>query len=200
MLLIIIGIDLCRHAPIKIRIFAKVCFFWMLLRQISLIIMLVKKNIEYLYLLRYLTFVDIIVIPLLACMVVYILARNNKINFYKYYLIGFILSVLYVLGVIKFDYMVSLTKNYGYLISIKNNNLIIIFQLVVYTIILFSSLLLLVKTNNINRCIILLIIACCVSIVEALIYSTYIYMIPNYLISNCIWLILTDCVLSKFSR
>ncbi len=109
-----------RYCPVKIREVLTISFILIAFRFISILLILILDNIKYLYLLKNLVFLDIIYIPMIIFISLYIFYRNVKINLKWFYGV-FILGLLgYLVCVFKIPMEYYISSTYGYNIVLKS--------------------------------------------------------------------------------
>jgi hypothetical protein len=106
-----------RYAPPKIRILSVSVFALLITREISLLILFLWENIMYLHLLKPFVFLNLVAVPLAALICLYILARNDKVNFSYSFVVAAILLITYILFINKIPQVVQSSERFGYYIS-----------------------------------------------------------------------------------
>ncbi len=102
------------YAPIKIKSICIITFLLVLLRYSTLLIFLLFDNIRHVYILKHLTFLNIIYIPLLIFISFYIGYRNSKMNIGYFYYIFYIAIIFYGISIFKIPIQTYISPVYGY--------------------------------------------------------------------------------------
>ncbi|MFD3155833.1 hypothetical protein ACFIJ5_03065 [Haloimpatiens sp. FM7330] len=194
------GISIAVKTAFKVRVIANIALAGLLVRNIALFIMFLCQNIRYLYMLKPFIFLDLACIPILISILIYILARNNKMNFSYLFIISIILFCIYAIFMFKFDYTIFIYQNFGYNMEFLNQNYILIFLLCIYSIYLFLAIILMKHKNTRKTIMCFVIVICIVSILEIILRLSNINLIPNFIISQCLWILIVDYVLYKMKK
>jgi hypothetical protein len=107
--------------PVKIKVLSIIVFAAILFRTIGLFIMFFSQNIIFLYLLKPSIFLNLLYIPVIAGICIFIFIRNDKINFYYFIAISFVLFLVYIFVVYKVPAVIESLPSYGYSMSIWGN-------------------------------------------------------------------------------
>lgn len=200
-ILIYYGIEWCiRHAPVRIKLLGTTLIAVLTFRYIGLLILLIIKNIKYLYLLKPLIFLNFLCIPVLAFISLYILARNDNIKFsYGFIILGILLTT-YILAMTFIPIDIISQGSLGYVITIEKSKILFGTYLIINTIVFLYTLLLL-EHKSVNRLgIILIIAASAVTILEIIFSSLFGNILPSIIISDIMWLLTINFALYRFKR
>ena len=168
MLIIIInGIIVCfKYAPLKIRILSLFVLVLLGFRFVTLIIFYIHESINYLYLLRTLYFADILCIPIIAFIVLYILSRNDKIKFKFIIVISSILVLLFYFLIINGRINLILSNNSFYTMTISSSSVVNILYIIINIFLIIFSIFMINKSNVNKMGFTLILIAAIVVICE----------------------------------
>lgn len=122
------------YSPFKIKVLCSCVLVGMLLRYISLFFMLIVQNIEYLYLLKSVYFLNFITIPITALIVLYIVIRRDKINFSYAFFISAIICVLYGLLIYIFSININTDFICGYYMNFINIEYVYVFYMIIFVV------------------------------------------------------------------
>lgn len=109
-----------KYCPIKIKEVIILIFTLVIFRAISLWILLLLDNIKLVYIVRNLVFLNVIYMPMIMFLCIYIFYRNKALNLKWIYYIFFIGVILYLacLFLMPMEYYISTA--YGYNIVLGN--------------------------------------------------------------------------------
>lgn len=132
----------------KIRNMVGISLGLLILRYISLVALLLSRNMIYLYYLKAFIFLEIYALPTLTILASYIVVRNNcfKLNYVIYAYI--IWSVGYGFFMKVSPFKLVFAKNYGYRFMFYGNIIPIIAIIVFYNLIMLAILFVSKKTNH----------------------------------------------------
>lgn len=200
-ILVFTAISYClNHAPIKIRVLLLGIFTFLSLRYAALIMLLIIKNIKYLYLLKPLIFLNFMGMPMLAVISTYILARSDKFKFNYCLVICVILTVLYIIAVVRFPVNIMSLGSLGYSMCFINKDIIFGYYLIINTVFLFQAIVLLGHKNANKLGLWLVISAAFVAIIEILARYMNIDFIPSCLFGDILWLATSIYALNKLKK
>lgn len=188
------------HAPIKIRIITLLALGCMSLKYIALIILLITKNIKYLYLLKPLVFLNILSIPLLAITAIYIFARNDRIKFNYCIVLSVVFAALYSAVIIMFPVSLSSYGNLGYTMVFISDSIVQLGCIIINTVFLFTAVVLLGGKNIDVKGMWLVTIAAFISIIEYILKSSGISIFPAILFGDILWILALNYSLYKFKK
>lgn len=121
-------------SPKKIKLFISILLIPMILRCIVLLCGVVIERQGMIYFLKEYALLNYFSIPLIILSCLYIFLRNERIKFSGNYIFMVILGLLYGLLVYTYKFSISITNNFGFIISIENG----IVPILIYLIILAS--------------------------------------------------------------
>lgn len=200
-MLIFTGINYTlKHAPIKIRVLFLSIFALLSLRYAALIIFLTSKNIKYLYLFKPLIFLNLMCMPILAVISIYILARSDKFKFnYCLGICGFLI-VLYIFAIIKFPVNIITLGNLGYSMCFINKDIVLGYYLIINTVFLFEVIVLLGYKNTNKLGMWMVLAASLTAIAETLARYMNIDLIPACVFGDILWIGASIYALNKLKR
>jgi hypothetical protein len=102
------------HAPIKIKAVSMCVFAAAFIRIISLLVLFLARNIMFLYLLKPIIYINILYVPVIGIICIYIFMRNDKIKFSYTFIIYGLLAAFYILFIYKESFLIKATQGYGY--------------------------------------------------------------------------------------
>ena len=122
--LIFIGYELItstiKYCPIKVKESIVLIFIIISLRVMTLLILLVVDNIKVVYSIRNFIFLNIIYIPLIIFICIYIFYRNTKININWIYGVFFLGVSIYILCILIYPIEYYISLSYGYNVTLSN--------------------------------------------------------------------------------
>lgn len=140
-----------KKLPVKIRVASVILAILFTLRYAALSIMFLSKNIEYLYMLKPVYFLNLITMPVAAFMLLYIFLRMEKINFsYIFLILGMLFALYYAVIVISPANIYPLIKC-GYSMQLGATQAIPWIYLVFDTALMFLGIIIIQDKKNINR-------------------------------------------------
>jgi len=199
----LLGFKIVINAPKKIKILSTVVFILILMRYAALLIMLLQSNLKYMYMLKAFNFLYFIFVPICGMISIYILIRNDKINFFHINLISLVIIVLYFLLIFKMPVNIGLLPNYtlGYTISVGNNFFYLdILYLICNIVFLIVSVNIFNKSRSdkIGSC--LAIFAALITIVIIMLPYLIDNLLPQYVLGELLWIITLDYCLRKIEK
>lgn len=200
-ILIYYGIEWCiRYAPVRIKLLGTTMIAILTIRYIGLLILLIIKNIKYLYLLKSLVFLNVLCIPVLAFISLYILARNDNIKFsYGFIILGILLAA-YILAMTFIPIGIISQGSLGYVITLERSKILFGTYLIINTLVFLYSLLLLEHKSTNRLGIILIIAASAITVLEIIFSSLCGNILPSIIISDVMWLSTINFALYRFKR
>jgi hypothetical protein len=189
-----------KFAPSKIRIVSSAALTIVSFRYIALLIFLITKNIRNLYLLKPLLYLNLLCIPVLALVSIYILARNDKIKFDYCMVIAAILMIIYTIAMVKLPVHIEVYKNYGYIMSMHNNKLAYGTYLIINTIFFFGSLSFIGNKNSNKPGMWLVLSSAFITSAELIIAVLGLHIIPAVLFGDILWIITVAFALNKLRK
>jgi hypothetical protein len=145
--LILICVVACnlKFVPNKIRDLSVFSLSLIFLRYITLLLMIYRKNILYSYLAYPFYFLNLLYIPIIILLCLFIFTRNDKIKLHNAYLVCPIVSVIYIIILYKLNYKIVSFGQLGYKMIIEDNHLIS------YIFIVVSIIIVLLCVMNLSR-------------------------------------------------
>jgi len=190
------------EAPFKIKIISLTALFFLTLRYISLLLCFFSKSILWLYSLKYIYFLYILVIPIIIMVVLYTILRNNTISFNYIMITSVVCYILYPILITMnsevFSIEIFSNPNLGYHI-LHDNSYISVFYGAVNLLALLYILIVLNDNHNIIA-VMLGTSASLISIVETVAVIIKIQVFPQYLLGEIFWLITFNYMLYKLKR
>ncbi len=189
-----------KYSPKKFKYFLFIFLILFLLRNISLISLCLVRNNNILYYLKYLIYIDSVLIPSISLFITFIFSKSSKIKLYIIYLIMLFLMILYVLDMIISDFVVNIHSFYGFIFN-TNNNFTIYF-----TVLLILCLNLIINISILNfkysnkHGIKLLLAAILISVIEYSILILNMNFFPYPIISDLSFLIILDYLVGKYKK
>ncbi|MCR3758837.1 hypothetical protein KYB31_07490 [Clostridium felsineum] len=178
--------------PIKIRRILRGLLLVLMARYAVLITMCLKKSIMYIYFMRPIVLLDILGIPLLILLMIFVFTRSTKFNF-VYALVSSIafLSLYIVLSFKALQVAIPFySYSFGYLINFNNYSVIISAVRIIVLIFMLILCGLFFTKNNIRRTgFSFLMIAILVIIVENIAIIVMPKVIPEYLLGEIVLLL-----------
>lgn len=186
--------------PKKIKVLSITAFIILFLRYAALLILLYSSRITYLYNLKYSFFAHLCGIPMLILIVLYIIIRNNRLNFsYLYLLAGMFIST-YIGIILKNEVVLAMFSDYkfGYYMHFKNQYIMIYYAAVNLVAIMIS--LSMIYGSNDKKAVCLSNFAALVSVSEVTAMIMGIMLMPQYLFGELLWVVLLLYLITKIKR
>ncbi|MCB2292885.1 hypothetical protein LGK95_04945 [Clostridium algoriphilum] len=171
------------YAPKKIKIISVIALILMSFRYIALIILLIVKNQNYLYLLKPVVYTNFLCIPICGILSVFIFARNNKIKLRKILLICAMLCIAYFIVVYKSSADIIISNICGYTITLKLIDYCNVTLLIFNSVFIIKGIGLFNKTYSNKLGALLIIISSSITLISVLL---------TLINTNFAWLILGD--------
>lgn len=186
------------RAPRKIGIFLGISLAILFIRNLALILMCVVKNVEIIYLLKDLIYLDYLIIPMIVLSLYYIYLRFDNINFNIIYITSAILCIIYLVFICKIEGNITLNTSFGYFITLSYGNIIKGIIIAIIGILLLGGALLLDKPNS-NKKGMLIIIGVLISmVIENILIILKIWIFPYCIISEILLLLAVNSSLDTF--
>lgn len=200
-ILIYSGIDCSlKFTPIKIKVLGTILLSLLGFRYIALLILLLTKNMRYLYLLKPLIFLNLLCIPILAFLSLYILARNDKIKFNYVFVILSILLAAYGFIIVVLPSSIYSLGSMGYYMTIESGTIVYGVYLLINTILFLYSITLLGRKNINKPGIVIFLISALITIIELITRSSNINILPSLIIGDVLWIIVINFALYRFKK
>lgn len=183
------GARLSFFSPLKIRILSLCIVVGMIFKYIILIFMYLSQNVKGLYVFEPLYFVNLLLIPVCACLSIYIFARNEKIKFNFIFILVFIFAVTYMFFILRFNAVIEIYNSYGYIINISSWRFDVLIYLLYNIIFLAISIYLMKQKGSIKKGIILAMLSSVFCIFEILLIYLKINLLPQRIIGDFMWTI-----------
>lgn len=189
-----------KFAPAKIKLLSIFAFILLIFRYIVMLIYFVSPTIKYLYLFKSIIFLNLLCIPILALISIYILARKDRLKLSYFIIISIIIFILYILAAIKLQVNIEIYKNLGYRMYFLNYNLVDGIYLIINTIFFFSAIIFL--SNNItNRFgMWLTFFSALIAMLEIILKSLGISLFPMLILGDIFWIITAVYALYKLKK
>ncbi|WP_446898360.1 hypothetical protein ACSVC9_00045 [Clostridium sp. LBM24168] len=172
----------------------------MLIRYICNLVMLLTNSMVYLYILKIPYFFNFPGISIIIFILFYIFIRRNYINFNYVFLISFIVAVIYIVGICKFDATVQGVDNFGYTMFFKGNMILYWIYIIHNTIVLFLSIIFSRKPNVNSVGLYMLILSSLVTMVENIGILIGIRIFPANIFGDLLFIITFIYALSKLRK
>ncbi|GAA0083937.1 hypothetical protein UT300007_03760 [Clostridium sp. CTA-7] len=118
-------------SPKKIKLFVSISLMPLILRYIVLLLGVFIEKQGIIYFLKYYVFFNYFSVPLIILSALYIFLRNEKQKFNRNYIFMIILALLYVALVYTYKISISITNNFGFVISLKDGMIPILIYLII---------------------------------------------------------------------
>lgn len=187
-------------APAKIKLLSVFSLILLALRYIAVFIFLTSQTIKYLYLFKPIIFLNLLCIPILALISIYILARKDKLKLSSFIIVSTIILLLYIFAITKLQVNIEIYKNLGYRMYFSNYNLVEGVYLIINTIFFFSAILLLINniTNRFGMW--LTLVSGLVVMLEIILKTLGINIFPMLIFGDIFWIITAVYSLYKFKK
>lgn len=176
------------YSPKKVKTIALITILVMGLRYAALLILFLVSNIKYLYLLKPLFFMNLIGVPLIILIVLYIFMKGHIINFSYIFIALGISIILYVSMMLKCTCFLQNSSNIGYTMVFAQDTYIYWVYIGINTITLFLAISFINKTyiNRIGMSIVIL--ASIATIIEYIVWIAGIVLIAENIIGDMLWI------------
>ncbi|MBS5822900.1 MAG: hypothetical protein KID00_03400 [Clostridium argentinense] len=109
------------YAPKRIKNMTVITLILVLSKYISLLLLYLNQKVPYIYLLKPIIFLEIVYLPVIGFICIYIFSRNNKIKLNYFYIISTIFLLIYFFITIKAPIKTVLSQLYGYTIILEKD-------------------------------------------------------------------------------
>ena len=187
------------YAPKKIKIISVMALILMMARYIALIILLIIKNQNYLYLLNSVIHTNFLCIPIYGILSVFIFSRNSNIKLKKVLFMCVILSIAYYIVIYKSSASTSISGFYGYTIILELEDYCNVFLLVINTIFVIIGINLFGKIYSNKMGILLIILSSSmtlISVLLTLINTSFAWLV----LGDIAWIVTLNYGLITFKR
>lgn len=187
------------YAPKKIKIISLLALFLMTFRYITLIILLVTKNQNYLYLLKPMVYTNFLCLPIIGMISIFIFARNSSVKFKNILLMCTILCIAYCIVIYKSNLIINISNICGYTIKLQLEDYFYITSLIINSILIVKGIGTFNKIYSSKLGATLIIISSGITLISVLLTS--INTNPTWLLMGDIsWIVTIDYGLRKFKR
>lgn len=159
------------HAPIKIRIMSCIVLNLMMFRYIALLILLIVKNQNYLYLLKPLVYTNFLCIPICGIISAFVFARNSEIKLKKILLLFVILVIAYFMIIYNSSGNTYISDIYGHTIKLQLEDCFYVTSLVINSIFIVMGIKLFNKTYSSKLGASLIVISASITLIAVLLIS-----------------------------
>lgn len=118
-------------SPKKIKLFVSISLMPLILRYIVLLFGVFIEKQGIIYFLKYYVFFNYFSVPLIILSALYIFLRSEKQKFNRNYIFMIVLALLYVAFVYTYKISISITNNFGFVISLKDGMIPILIYLII---------------------------------------------------------------------
>ena len=199
-LLLYEGIICCLyHAPIKIKIMSCIVLILMTFRYIALLIFLIVKDQNYLYLLKLLVYTNFLCIPLCSIISLFIFSRNSDIKLKKILSILLALSIIYCVVIYNSKTNTTISNVYGHTIKLQFEDYFYYILLIINSIFVIMGIKLFNKTYSSKLGAALIVISASITLMAVLLTS--INTSFNFMVlCDISWILTMDYGLKKFKK
>ncbi|EDS78418.1 putative membrane protein [Clostridium botulinum C str. Eklund] len=188
-----------KKSPHKIKLICIFVFGIMFIRYLTLFGFFFVPNIRYLYLFKWNYFLNLLAIPIIGLIVIYIFKRDYKIKFSLIFPISIALSILYGFIVNTYNLIVKVDIIYGYYMRLENSAYIYIGYMLV-NIILIIITINIYKSNLDKRGIIFVIVSSMITVLETLFFIIGKGIFIELIIGDVLWIFTLDYGVSKLKK
>lgn len=188
------------YVPIKIKAVSLVVLSAAFLRILCLLYLFFTQKIVFLYLLKPVAFINMLYIPIIGFICIYIFMRNDKIKFSYTFIIYILLAVLYILFIYKEPFQIRALQDYGYGFYFSKNMISAFGFIAINTIILVLGIMQLGKPVANNFGLSIIVISSLVSIADTFLnLFGFEYMAQN-IMGEVLYLIVFNYGLSRLKK
>lgn len=189
-----------KHSPVKVRVLSLTALMIVSFRYIALLIFLIIKNIKYIYLLKPLIFLNLLCLPIVAIVSIYIFVRNDRIKFNYCLVVSGLLLLLYVIAMAKLPTSIISIGSLGYLMAFLNKNLVYGIYVVLNTIFLFISIIFLGFKNSNKFGIWMVLFSSLTQISEIILRASGFIILPVCIFGDIFWILTVSYALHKLNK
>lgn len=195
-----IGLNLClKRVPAKIKLIGVIIYFAFILRSVSLICFFTAGNIKYLFYLKSLYFLNFAFIPICALTLLYILWRNDKLNFNIISGMSAVILGIYIIFIINAGAYIKLDTSGTYSMLLDKYLFYDIF-IGINALIFFAVIIIWNKNTQNKSGIYCMLISSMVNVVEYLLFASNMYFFPECILGDLCWVITSILVINKFKK
>ncbi|MGH4118320.1 hypothetical protein [Clostridium sp.] len=187
------------YSPKRIKMISSMILILMTLRYITLIILFVVKNQSYLYLLKPIIHANILCIPIIGIISLFIFARNDKVKIRKVFILCIALSLAYCTLMYKSSVKINISNITGYTMQLQLEIYYFIALLIINSVFVVLGIELFYKTYSNKLGVVLIIVSSSITLTTLLISSIN----TNFawlILADISWIITLDYGLTKFKR
>ncbi|QAT39032.1 hypothetical protein [Clostridium sp. JN-9] len=184
-------------APFKIKTLSIITLSILITRYIALFILCLAENIKLLYFFKPFYFASFIAVPVLILCTIYIIFKNNKINFLYVFLLEFIALILYIITLYYFNIVIKVDSSIGFIMLFNNESAYYLYLIEISIILLL--ILYLGNIKNFDKAA-WISAAAIVLIIEILLIIMKIRILPEYLAGELITLIVFGKALNMVKK
>lgn len=188
-----------KKSPHKIKLICIFVFSIMFIRYLILLGFFFVQNIRYLYLFKYEYFLNLLAIPIIGLIVIYIFMRDYKVKFSLIFPITIMLTILYGFLVNMCDLIVKVDIIYGYYMRLENSVYIYIGYMII-NVILITLIINIYKPNLDKRGIIFIVVSSMVTILETLLFIIGKEIFIELIIGDILWMLTLNYGISKLKK
>lgn len=189
------------RCPTKIKVICIFVLSTLLLRYFSLVALFALKKIYYIQFIKYFVLFNLICIPSLSVLLIFIFMRNKKFNITYLFIAVFLFVGLYLYIVITMEPNIVPASNYGfgYIISFMNCREYVLAIYTIVNILFITFCAFFIGKNYVNKKgISIIMVALLASFIEKIILLVGTKVMPEYLLGEIICLLCLDYAISLF--
>lgn len=188
------------NSPKKLKLYFRVALSLFLIRYLTLLLICLLKNVEKVYLLKNLVYLNYLVIPLVVFALFFIYLRFSNISFNVVYIASTMVACLYVGFMFFSSGVVNLDINFGYVIQLKYGEFITSIIVLMLAVFLIISAIFIDKPNINKKGIGSLILILIVVLLENILILIKCSILPYTIISEVIFLIIVERAICNFKK
>lgn len=186
-------------APAKMKVICAGVFIGVGIRYITLLAIFLINSLNYMYLAKPLYFLNFICIPIGALVTIYILIRDDRINFSYMFLISGIFIGFYGYLIYKYPIRVRVSNLYGYYMDFINAP----YAYVIYMLlnVIFIILVIAYSNKSIYKTgVIFVVVSSLFLIIETMLNITGKGIFENIIISDILWMLTLNYGISRLKK
>lgn len=186
-------------APIKMKVICAGVFIGVGIRYITLLVIFLLNSANYVYLTKPLYFLNLICIPIGALVTIYILIRDDRINFSYMFLISGIFIGFYVYLIYKYPIGVKVSNLYGYYMDFISAAYVYVVYMLLNVI--FIILVIAYSNKKIYKIgVIFVVVSSLLLIFETMLNITGKGIFENIIISDILWILTLNYGISRLKK
>ena len=189
-----------KSTPHKIKVLSIVALITILLRCLSLFTLFFTKDMLYLYLLKPFVFLDIIYIPLIILICVYIFSRNVRVNFSYAFVLAFVFMIIFLVVTYKGTFNIKYLEGYGYFIDLAFKDYLNWGFILVNSAVLIYCTITLGSKQVITKGVLMLLFSSLLFMLEIMLHLLGIELLPLNLIGEAMYILTLNYGLSTFKQ